>query len=97
MTDNFRGKYPIQLNDRDFEIFRLIRSDGAKTSADLSRHFWNEKSQKAHAAFQRLRRLVDTGFLEHGNPKLLYLTEKAKEVLAKKSTTGVEPNAQSKK
>ena len=95
MNDNFRDKYPIQLNDRDLEIFRLIRSDGAKTSADLSRHFWNEKSQKAHAAFQRLRRLVDTGFLEHGNPKLLYLTEKAKEILAKKSAAGVEPSAKS--
>ncbi len=84
MTGNFQGKYPIRLNDRDLEIFRLIRSDGAKTSADLEKRFWYGKSKKAKAAFQRIRKLVEAGLLDRGNPKLLYLSDCARNLLTQK-------------
>ena len=82
MKVNFEGKNPIQLSERDFEIFRLIRSDGAKTSADLERRFWDGRSRKAKAAFQRIRKLIEAGLLERGNPKLLYLSDRAQKLLA---------------
>jgi len=82
MEVHFEGKSPIQLSKRDFEIFRLIQSDGAKTSAELERHFWDGKSRKAKAAFQRIRKLVEAGLLERGNPKLLYLSDGAQKLLA---------------
>ncbi len=81
MKVNFQGPCPIQLNDRDFKIFQLIRSDGAKTSADIEKCFWNGKSRKAKAAFQRIRKLVEAGLLDHGNPKLLYLSDRARNLL----------------
>jgi len=84
MADNFQGKYPIQLNDRDFKIFQLIRSEGAKTSTDLEKQFWSGKSKKAKAAFQRIRKLVEAGLLDRGNPKLLYLSDCARNLLTQK-------------
>jgi len=81
MKVNFQGQCPIQLNDRDFKIFRLIRLEGAKTSADIEKCFWDGKSKKAKAAFQRIRKLVDAGLLDHGNPKLLYLSDRARNLL----------------
>ena len=81
MKVHFQGKNLIQLSERDFEIFRLIRSDGAKTSAELERHFWDGKSRKAKAAFQRIRKLIEAGLLERGNPKLLYLSDHAEKLL----------------
>ena len=82
MKVHFEGKQPIQLSERDFEMFRLIQSEGAKTSADLAQQFWNGKSQKAKAAFQRIRRLIEAGLLERGNTKLLYLSDRAEKLLA---------------
>lgn len=82
MKVHFQGKSPIQLSERDFEILRLIRSDGAKTSAEIERRFWSGKSRKAKAAFQRVRRLIEAGLLVRGNPKLLYLSDHARNLLA---------------
>ena len=95
MTGNFQSKYPIHLNDRDFEIFKLIRCDGAKTSADLEKRFWDGKSRKAKAAFQRIRKLIDAGLLERGNPKLLYLSEHAQSLLTPDARPWVEEVKQS--
>ena len=88
MKNTFVGQGSIRLEPRDLEMFRAIDSQGAKTSGELSNEFWNEKSRKAHAGFQRIRKLIETGYLERGNPKLLYVTTKAKELLNQAS--GVE-------
>lgn len=82
MKVHFQGKNSIQLGERDFEIFRLIQLDGAKTSAEIEKQFWDGKSRKAKAAFQRIRRLIAAGLLERGNPKLLYLSDRARNLLA---------------
>lgn len=82
MKFKLQGKNPIQLRERDFEIFRLIRSEGARTSAKLEKRFWNGKSRKAKAAFQRIRKLIEAGLLERGDPKLLYLSDYARSLLA---------------
>ena len=95
MKVNLQGKYPIQLNRRDFEILRLIRSDGAQTSADLEKRFWDGKSRKAKAAFQRIRKLVEAGLLERGNPKLLYLSDRAQNLLIQETRPWVEEVKQS--
>ena len=71
----------LQLTARDLLIFQLLQAEGAKTSADLSRCFWDNRSKKAKAGFQRIRLLIRFGFLERGNPKLLYLSESAKQIL----------------
>ncbi len=78
----------IQVSNRDLEILRFAQSGSAKTSGEIEKKFWNEKSRKAHAGFQRIRKLIETGYLERGNPKLLYVTTKASEILSK--TSGVE-------
>lgn len=89
-------KYPIQITTRDIEIFRLIYSEGAKASADLADRFWNTKSKKAKAAVHRIRKLVEAGLLERGNPKLLYLSDQAIEFLSKQfGMEGVKANARS--
>ena len=62
-------------------IFQLLQAEGAKTSTDLSRCFWDNRSKKAKAGFQRIRLLIEVGFLERGNPRLLYLSEAAKQML----------------
>ncbi len=95
MTGNFQDKYPIQLNHRDFEIFKLIRLDGAKTSAELEKRFWDGKSRKAKAAFQRIRKLIEAGLLERGNPKLLYLSDHARNLLIQDPRPWVEEVKQS--
>ena len=71
----------VQLTARDLLIFQLLQAKGAKTSADLSRCFWDNRSKKAKAGFQRIRLLIEFGFLERGNPRLLYLSESAKQIL----------------
>ena len=71
----------VQLTARDLLIFQLLQAEGAKTSADLSRCFWDNRSKKAKASFQRIRLLIEFGFLERGNPRLLYLSESAKQLL----------------
>lgn len=78
----------IQVNSRDLEILRFVQSGSAKTSGEIEKKFWNEKSRESHAGFQRIRKLIETGYLERGNPKLLYATTKAKELLNRAS--GVE-------
>jgi hypothetical protein len=79
------GRFPkvrtVQLTARDLLIFQLLQAKGAKTSADLSRCFWDNRSKKAKAGFQRVRLLIEFGFLERGNPRLLYLSESAKQIL----------------
>lgn len=84
----FADKQSMQLMARDIEIFRFVQSGSAKTAGEIEKQFWNEKSRKAHAGFQRVRKLIETGYLERGNPKLLYVTAKAREILSKPS--GVE-------
>lgn len=79
-----RRQRPVQLNPRDYEIFRLIQTQGAKTAAELARQFWNDKSKKAKAGFQRIRKLIKARLLERGNPRLLYLSERAKQMLSPK-------------
>ena len=71
----------VQLTARDLLIFQLLQAEGGKTSADLSGQFWNNRSKKAKAGFQRIRLLIRFGFLERGNPRLLYLSESAKQIL----------------
>ena len=71
----------LQLTNRDLLIFQLLQAEGSKTSADLSSQFWDSHSKKAKAAFQRIRLLIRFGFLERGKPKLLYLSESAKQIL----------------
>ena len=83
----------IGLTDRDIQILRWILSDGAKTPSDLTDRFWDDRSRKAKAGFQRIRKLVKAGLLEHGNPRLLYLTDHAKELLSKASVEGVKADA----
>ena len=78
----------VQLTARDLLIFQLLQAEGAKTSADLSGQFWDSHSKKAKAGFQRIRLLIEFGFLERGNPRLLYLSESAKQILP--SAIGVE-------
>ena len=85
MNNTFAARHSTCLTDRDIEILKLIQSEGAKTSVDLDQKFWAEKSQKSHAGFQRIRKLVEAGFLEHGNPRLLYLSDEAKKFLADRS------------
>jgi len=86
-----QGKNPIQLRERDFRIFQLLCSDGAKTSSDLAKRFWDGKSLKAHAACQRIRKLIAAGLLERGNPKFLYLSEHARRLMGQQNTgQGVE-------
>jgi len=79
-------KNSVQINPRDLEIFRFIQTNGAKTSSELNQRFWNEKSKKTHAGFQRIRKLIESGFLTRGNPKLLYLSEPAKALVSKPSS-----------
>ncbi len=71
----------VQLTARDLLIFQFLQAKGAKTSADLSNQFWDGHSKKAKAGFQRIRLLIRFGFLERGNPRLLYLSESAKQIL----------------
>ena len=86
-----KEKNYVRLTPRDLELFHLIESQGAKTSGELSQQFWNEKSRKAHAGFQRIRKLIESGFLIRGNPKLLYLSTSAKALILKeRSASGVE-------
>ena len=73
----------VQLTDRDMEILRFVQSGSAKTSIEIEQKFWNEKSRKAHAGFQRIRKLLNAGYLERGNPRILYVTTKAGEMLSK--------------
>lgn len=82
-----KGKDSIRLTSRDLEMFHLIHSQGAKTSGDLSAQFWNEKSRKAHAGFQRIRKLVAAELFIRGNPKLLYLSDIARALIQKNQTT----------
>lgn len=84
----FAGKQSIQLKARDIEIFRFVQLGSPKTSSEIEKKYWNEKSRKAHAGFQRIRKLIESGYIERGNPKLLYVTEKAREIISKPS--GVE-------
>jgi len=87
----------LQLTDRDFEIFRLICSDGAQTSAEIEKRFWDGKSRRAKAAFHRVRKLVHAGMLERGDPKLLYLSDRARELIPQdtcRRVEGVVPGAQ---
>ena len=84
----FADRQSMQLMARDMEIFRFVQSGSAKTAGEIEKQFWTEKSRKAHAGFQRIRKLIETGYLERGNPKLLYVTAKAREILSKPS--GVE-------
>lgn len=98
MTNTFvKQEKSIQLTARDLGIFDSIEKEGAKTASEISMYFWPDKSKESNAAFQRIRRLTEAGYLKHGNPKLLYLTDQGKEVLvAKKQTQSVEeakPNA----
>ncbi len=79
----------VQLTDRDLAIFRLIQSNGEKTAAELTDRFWGGKSTKAKAGFQRIRALMKAGLLER-HPHLLYLSDQAKELLAKPSSVGEE-------
>ncbi|MBI3307626.1 MAG: hypothetical protein HYZ84_07470 [Candidatus Omnitrophica bacterium] len=76
----------IQVSNRDLEIFRFVQSGSAKTSGEIEKKFWNEKSREAHAGFQRIRKLIETGYLERGNPKLLYVTTKAQELMNQASS-----------
>ncbi len=71
----------VQLTARDLLIFQLLQAEGGKTSADLSSQFWDSHSKKAKAGFQRIRLLIESGFLERGDPRLLYLSETAKQIL----------------
>ena len=87
-AETFAVKQSMQIMERDIEIFRFVQSGSARTSGEIEKQFWNEKSRKAHAGFQRVRKLIETGYLERGNPKLLYVTAKAREILSKPS--GVE-------
>ncbi len=77
----------IQLMDRDFEILRLVQTNGAKTAVELTERFWGGKSVKAKAGFQRIRALMEAGLLER-HPHLLYLSDQAKELLSKPSSVG---------
>ena len=90
------GMFPkvrsVQLTARDLLIFQLLQAEGAKTSADLSLCFWDNRSKKAKAGFQRIRLLIEVGFLERGNPRLLYLSETAKQILP--TALGVEDKKQ---
>jgi hypothetical protein len=91
-----KEKNTVQINPRDLEIFRFIQANGAKTSSELNQRFWNEKSKKAHAGFQRVRKLIESGFLTRGNPQLLYLSDAAKTSLSeneKVSGVGGAPQA----
>ena len=71
----------LSLSPPHLLIFQFLQAEGAKTSADLSSQFWDSHSKKAKAGFQRIRLLIEFGFLERGNPKLLYLSESAKQIL----------------
>ncbi len=92
MKNTFAGqRNPVRLTPRDLEMFCLIQVQGAKTSAELSNQFWNEKSRKAHAGFQRIRKLIEAGLITRGNPKLLYLSDAARSMVEKvQMTSGVE-------
>ena len=92
IPDRFPKVRSVQLTARDLLIFQLLQAEGAKTSADLSRCFWDNRSKKAKAGFQRIRLLIRFGFLERGNPKLLYLSESAKQILP--TALGVEDKKQ---
>ncbi len=77
----------IDLTDRDSEILHHIKADGAKTAAYLTERFWDGKSTKAKAGFQRIRALMKAGLLER-RPQLLYLSQKGEELLSKQSGVG---------
>jgi len=77
-----RGRKEIQLMDRDFEIFALIEAEGPKRSAELSQRFWKDSSNRGHAGFKRVRKLIAAGLLKRGDPSLLYLSEAARALVS---------------
>ena len=84
-----KGKFPVQLQDRDFEILRFIQSAGSTISGEINRRFWPDKSKIAGAGYQRLRKLVAAGLI-YRRHRMLHLTEEAKELLAKAEMQAVE-------
>ena len=88
MKNIFAERPVICLTPRDIEILKWIHSEGSKTSTDIHERFWNGKSKKANAGFQRTRKLIEGGFIERGNPKLLYLSDEAKKRLKMQSVEG---------
>ena len=73
---------------RDMEIFRSLRETGPRRVSELSGQFWQGRSEVAHAGQKRIKKLMDGGYLERGNPRLVFLTEKAKELLRGFETAG---------
>ena len=76
-----QGKYPIQIQVRDFEIFMFIQSAGPATGKTILSRFWPERSESANAGRHRVRKLLDAG-LVHRRDRMLHLTDEAKELLA---------------
>lgn len=85
--DPMKQFHALQLTPRDMEIFETLQTFGPKSSAEISKTFWNENSRRAKAAFQRIRKLIESGFLERPDPKLLYLTDRGKAALTRKNST----------
>ncbi len=85
-----QGKYPVQIQTRDFEILKFIQSAGPTVGKTILSRFWPERSESANAGRHRLRKLLDVG-LVHRRDRMLHLTDEAKELLA---TSEMRPESQ---
>jgi len=85
-----QGKYPVQIQARDFEIFKFIQSAGPATGKTILSRFWPERSESAGAGKHRLRKFLDVGLLQRWGC-MLHLTAEGKQLLA---TSEMRPESQ---
>ena len=76
-----QGKYPIQIQARDFEVFMFIQSAGPATGKTILSRFWPERSESSNAGRHRLRKLLDAGLVQRWGC-MLHLTAEGKQLLA---------------
>ena len=60
---------PLVLTTRDIAILQLVHEQRYLAFNQIRTAFWKDRSEIANAAYKRLMRLVDSGFLEEGYSK----------------------------
>lgn len=60
---------PLVLTTRDIAILKLVHEQRYLAFNQIRTAFWKDRSEIANAAYKRLMRLVDSGFLEEGYSK----------------------------
>ncbi|MBI5410075.1 MAG: replication-relaxation family protein [Nitrospirae bacterium] len=79
----------IQLTDRDIELFRMIHEERYLAYNQIKRAFWKDTSDVSHTCYQRVSKLVESGYLNPVNSRkkkliVYFLTEKSHEELKKR-------------